>query len=606
MDSGRVAPHHIGVDDDRLLSILRERFGLAEFRGTQRRVVEHLLGGGDAVVVWPTGSGKSLVYQLPALLPERGPVVVLSPLIALMQDQVEALRARGIAATFINSSLERAERERRAADFARGKYRLLYVTPERFRNESFVAAVTGGAPKVGLLAVDEAHCISTWGHDFRPEYGRVGRIRELLGRPPTVALTATATPAVVDEIRTKLGIPEALVDHAGIARPNLFLAATIAHDEAEKWERVASLLERLPGSGIVYGQLIRDLHRLEDFLRVRTARTAAAGDAMAAGGAAARGELLVYHGDLSREERRSMHARFQDTHADAPADGIVRVLATRAFGMGIDKPDLRFIVHHQVPGSVEELWQEVGRAGRDGLPSWCELVYCEQDLPIPMQFVRAANPDRRLFREVVQRLGEWTARGESFDLEKLRHAVTGRSAADGRVETVLSWLETLGAVEGEIERGKLRLVRPLAPEDEPEELGPEKEKRDLERLAKVVEYVRTEKCRRRFLHDYFGLEPPVAENCGACDRCVDREAWLEEHFARVDAGAAKPRESGAPAADRAPQRGDYVRVDGRLLGRVVRVSGKGRDARVEVELTTSLDTRTFSARRHRIEVLRSE
>ncbi len=576
--------------DDRLLPLLRERFGLAEFRGSQRRVIEQLLGGGDALVVWPTGSGKSLVYQLPALAMDA-PTIVLSPLIALMEDQVEALRARGIAATFINSTVDRAERDRRAADFARGRWRLLYVTPERFRSEPFLAAIS--ATRVGLLAVDEAHCISTWGHDFRPEYGRVGRIRERLGRPPTVALTATATPAVVAEIVTKLGLTEPLIDHAGIERPNLFLAATIQPDEAAKLERITALLRRIPGAGIVYGTLIRDLERLEDELARRGER------------------LLIYHGDLSREERRAMHRRFQEGLEEAPraeeAEAVPsrpapRVLATRAFGMGIDKRDLRFILHHQVPGSVEELYQEIGRAGRDGAASYCELLYAQDDLPIQMQFVRAANPDRRLFREVAQRLAEWSGRGEVVDLEQLRRAVTGRSPADGRVETCLAWLAALGVVESDQRRGTARLLRPLDPDEEPEELGAEKERRDLARLAKVVDYVRSERCRRAFLLDYFGL-PQSAERCDACDVCVDREEWLASHFVAAPAAVGAAATAAAPAPERTPQRGDFVRVDGQQLGRVVRVSGSGRDALVEVELTSSLETRRFPARRHRIERL---
>jgi ATP-dependent DNA helicase RecQ len=570
------------VSDDPLLPILRERFGLDDFRGAQRRVIEHLMAGGDAVVVWPTGSGKSLVYQLPALALDA-PVIVLSPLIALMQDQVEALRARGVPASFVNSSLDRAERDRRTRDFARGRFRLLYVTPERFRSEGFVAALEG--VRVALLAVDEAHCITTWGHDFRPEYGRVGAIRERLGKPPTVALTATATAATIAEIRSKLGLVDPLVDHAGLARPNLFLSVTVAHDEAEKWRRLESLLDRVEGAGIVYGALIRDLLRLEEHLKTRVPGA----------------PLLVYHGELSREERRAMHERFRGAGGPPP-----RVLATRAFGMGIDRPDLRFLIHAQVPGSLEELWQEVGRAGRDGRPSFCELLYCEQDLPIQMQFVRAANPDRRLFREVARRVQEWSARGENFDLEKLRHAVTGKHAGDGRVETTIAWLAALGAVEGDLERGKLRLARTLAADSldalVPDEIGPEKEKRDLERLQKMVEYVRGEGCRRALLDAYFGLPPPASANCGACDRCVDREEWLARELPAAETVVLAPIAD--VGAGRAPQRGDFVRVDGRLLGRVTRVSGKGRDLLVEVELAVSLETRRFPIRRHRIEVLR--
>ncbi len=553
------------------MRLLRDRFGLAEFRGGQRRVVDHLLAGGDALVVWPTGSGKSLLYQLPALA-LAAPVIVLSPLIALMEDQVAALRARGIAATCVHSGVERGERERRTAAFAAGRLRLLYVTPERFRSEPFRDALAG--TKVGLLAVDEAHCISAWGHDFRPEYGRLAAIRQRLGAPPTLALTATAPPAVAAEIVARLGLRDALVDHQGLARANLFLAASEPADEAAKIARIAALLARIPGAGIVYGALIRDLHRLEDEL-------ARAGQ-----------RLLVYHGDLSRDERRAMHRRFQQP-------GAQRVLATRAFGMGIDKPDLRFLLHFQMRGSLEELWQEIGRAGRDGAPSYCELLYVPDDLAIQMQFVRAANPDRRLFREVAQRLAEWGARGESFDREAIERAIHGKSPPDGRVGTCLAWLAALGVLEGDLDRGRARLVRPLAPDEEPEELSAEKLKRDLERLSKVVDYVRTERCRRAVLHDYFGLPAPPAK-CDACDRCVDRDAWLDAKLPRATAPAAPV--PAVPAA-RAVQRGDFVRIDGRWLGRVTRVSGKGRDAQVEVELATTLETRRYPARRHQIEVL---
>ena len=583
--------------DDRLTQLLRERFGLAAFRGRQRAVIDHLLAGGDALVVWPTGSGKSLVYQLPALAQER-PVLVLSPLIALMQDQVAALRARGIAASCVHSNVERTDRERRAAAFARGELRLLYVTPERFRDPAFVAAITAegaASRRLALLAVDEAHCITTWGHDFRPEYGRVGEIRRRLGDPPTVALTATATPAVVAEMRAKLRLPDALLDHAGLARPNLFLAVTVVEDEAAKWELLAVRLAELRGAGIVYGALIRDLLRLEDFLNGRLRPEQRTGGA----------RLLVYHGDLSREERARMHDRFRGT--DDASAAPPRVLATRAFGMGIDKPDLRFVVHHQVPGSVEELWQEIGRAGRDGAPSWCELLYCEQDLPIQMQFVKAANPDRRLFRATVARIAEWTARGERFDLERLRTAVTGRDGADGRVETCLAWLAALGATEGEVERGTLRLVRPPAADDEPDELGPEKERRDLERLARIVAYVRSKECRRVYLSEYFGLPRPDVP-CGACDACSDGAAWRAAMAASAGAPRVTSRANGGNEPDvaraRDPERGDFVRVDGALLGRVLRVDGRGRDALVEVELAESLERRRFPARRHRIEVVR--
>lgn len=292
-----------------------------------------------------------------------------------------------------------------------------------------------------------------------------------------------------------------------------------------------------------------------------------------------------------------MHRRFQAADGAAPA----RVLATRAFGMGIDKPDVRFLLHHQLPGSLEELWQEVGRAGRDGEPSYCELLYGEDDLAIQMQFVRSANPDRRLFREVAQRLAEHAERGTTVDVEELRRATTGK-VPDGRVETCLAWLAALGVIAAEGERGAIRVVRPLALDEIPDELGAEKERRDLARLQKVVEYVRATRCRRALLDEWFGL-PAGSGRCEACDVCVDREEWLAARMAPRPSGSTVASGTSPSLVERAPERGDFVRIDGELLGRVVRVNGSGRGALFEVELATTLETRRFPVRRHRIELL---
>lgn len=257
------------------IDVLHQFFGFESFRGSQAAIIDRVLGGGHSLVIMPTGAGKSLCYQIPALLPdddqERPTVtLVLSPLIALMKDQVDALRARGIEATFINSSLSREERERRYSEVAEGRYRLLYVTPERFRKPEFLDVIA--RRDVRLLAVDEAHCISEWGHDFRPDYSRLIEIRERLGNPTTIALTATATPDVQADIVRQLGLrpDEIELFHEGIDRPNLRLNVEEVWGDDEKLEHIVAVRDRhstSPGSGIIYFTLIRTLERFSELLR---------------------------------------------------------------------------------------------------------------------------------------------------------------------------------------------------------------------------------------------------------------------------------------------------------------------------------------------------
>ena len=305
--------------DRRLHDALREHFGFEVFRGVQREVCAHVVEGGDALVIMPTGEGKSLCYQLPALMQDAGVTIVVSPLIALMDDQVAALRKKGLPATCIHSMLERRERESRLGAALSGDVKLLYVTPERFRVEGFLERID--ELDVRLFAVDEAHCVSHWGHDFRPDYRELGRVREALGSPPCIALTATATPEVQEDILRALRIEDAARFHTGIERPNLFLSAhEIHHSAEEKVERILAIIERVGGPGIVYTALIKDLLRLEGELQRRGYSP------------------LVYHGRLSANERREQQAKFVASESDL-------ILATNAFGMGVDKPDIRFIVH---------------------------------------------------------------------------------------------------------------------------------------------------------------------------------------------------------------------------------------------------------------------
>lgn len=484
-------------------TVLERVFGHTTWRGQQAAVVNRLLenpsGDRDALVLAPTGSGKSLCYQVPAaVLP--GVTLVLSPLIALMKDQVDALTARGVAATFINSSLGRAERQKRYAGLAAGAYKLVYVTPERFRKTEFREAL--GRADVSLLAIDEAHCVSEWGHDFRPDYTRVDEFKAFLGDPAVVALTATATPDVQRDIAAQLGTAlgeapgQMKVFHEGIDRPNLTLEVETVWDDEQKLGHIESQARRLfeaggdgsggGGSGVVYFTLIKTLRDFSEKLR------------------GLKVPHLCYHGDLDAPQRRSVQDAFMDDQAPL-------VLATNAFGMGIDKPDIRFVVHADLPGSLEAYYQEIGRAGRDGRPSVCRLLYDQRDLATQMEFVRWANPDAAFYQRVFSFLEGETDRIHAEGLDWLRtalHAKQGRH--DRRLDTALAMLERHGTLGPESDwrdndHPRLDLVADLAPELLDDQRLGDKLERDQRKLYALVQYVNDGGDRKAFLNRYFGL-----------------------------------------------------------------------------------------------------
>src|SRR4051794_25082398 len=359
-----------------LLDVLAARFGFAAFRPGQEQVVETLLAGRSALAVFPTGAGKSVCYQLPALLLD-GVTIVVSPLIALMKDQIDFLQRSGIDAARLDSSLDAAEQRAIFERLRAGGLKLLYVAPERFNNERFLAQL---APtRISLFAVDEAHCISGWGHNFRPDSLKLAERARELAAERVLALTATATPAVVADIRAGFGIAEADAVVTGFYRPNLTLLTT----PIAARERDAALIERLrerpAGSTIVYVTLQRTALRIAELL--------------AGAGVPAR----PYHAGMSADERVAVQEWWTGS-----AEAIV--VATIAFGMGIDKADVRFVYHYNLPKSLESYSQEIGRAGRDGKESICDLFACPDDVPVLENFAYGDTPTRAALTSLLTEL----------------------------------------------------------------------------------------------------------------------------------------------------------------------------------------------------------
>ena len=461
-------------------SVLRERFGLGSLRSLQGEIIYRVLGGGDALVVMPTGGGKSLCFQLPALVNRLrhggGVALVFSPLVALMEDQVAALRKKGIDASFENATEPKGERAKRYAKLARGEYDLFYATPERMEREDFVEAMGAVPGGVTLLAVDECHCVTKWGHDLRPAYQRIGEFRRQLGDPTTIALTATATEPVRADVRSVLGGDEESMPMfvAPIGRANLRLRARAVWGDSEKLDAIKRVYSEVGGTGIVYFTLIKDLQPMAD-----TIRSAMPGC-----------EVLVYHGRLDAQQRRRVYRRFINAR---PCENLI-LCATNAFGMGVDKADIRFIVHAQIPGSVEAYHQEVGRAGRDGGDAVCELLYAQEDLAIQQEFVRWQNPSADLLMGTLSAI-EARFAGTEFDSDDLRVHVIGKGHAHGMgggvMDYVLIRLADLGAIEptGFQSEGGATVYRFVGAVDddsiEPSVLE-EKYRRDLMRLLDVV------------------------------------------------------------------------------------------------------------------------
>ncbi len=485
-----------------LISLLRQHFGIPSFRTGQQEAIESVLAGKDTLVVMPTGSGKSLIYQYTAVVTD-GLALVISPLIALMKDQVDSLQRRGIAATFINSTVAHEEQLRRIQKMIDQQYRLVYIAPERLQNARFIEALK--QTEVTLLAVDEAHCISQWGHDFRPDYLNIGKMRGLLGNPVTVALTATATPLVQDDIIQQLRLKNPQRTVTGFSRPNLVFHSRYTPDTPSKMAVIRKVLGTVKGAGIIYVGTRREADELNVTLESEFGVPS-----------------FVYHGGMDKKERENVQEVFlRNPNAI--------MIATNAFGMGVDRPDVRFVVHYNIPGTIEAYYQEAGRAGRDGKLAQCMLLYAPQDRNLQEWFIENDAPSQNELTNLYQAIA---SRVQEDGIAKLDADALTRITRlfEVKVRVGLAQLERGGIIEHVTESGLGYKTNTLTAEFMKATQLEVHERRVLKRkqLEMMIEFAETStRCRQRMLVGHFGDLSEI-NNKPCCDYCI-RTARGETH-----------------------------------------------------------------------------